>query len=78
MRDDLIRVQTYIRVPADLLDGGIIEVTGVAEEASTDRVGVLQAIKDLSSKGRLATLPQLKLTCLLVGRVDAVKPDVVL
>lgn len=74
----LIGVQTYIRVPADLLDGGIVEVTGVAEEASTNRVGVLQTIKDLSSEGRLATLPQLELTCLLVGRVDAVKPDVVL
>lgn len=68
----------YIRVPADLLDGGLIKVTGVAQEASTDRVGVLQTIKDLAGEGRLATLPQLKLTGLLVGRVDVVEPDMVL
>lgn len=70
--------KTYIRVPADLLDGRIIEVTGVTEEASSDGIGVLQTIKDLGGEGRLATLPQLKLTGLLVGGVDAVEPDMVL
>lgn len=69
--------KTYIRVPADLLDGGIIEVTGVTEEASSDGVSVLQTIKDLAGEGRLATLPQLKLTGLLVGGVDAVEPHMV-
>lgn len=65
-------------MPADLLDGSIIEVTSVTEEAGANRVGVLQTIKDLRSEARLAALPQLKLTCLLVGGVDAVKPHVML
>lgn len=65
-------------MPADLFDGGIIEVTGVTEEAGANRVGVLQAIKDLRREGRLAALPQLKLACLLVGGVDTVKPHVML
>lgn len=70
--------KTYIRVPANLLDGGIVEVTCVTQEARSDGVGVLQTIIDLGGEGRLATLPQLELTGLLVGRVDAVEPDMVL
>lgn len=65
-------------MPADLLDGSIIEVTSVTEEAGANRVGVLQTIKDLRSEGRLAALPQLELTCLLVGGVDTVQPHVML
>lgn len=74
----MVRSKTYIRMPANFFDGSLVKVAGVAQEASANRIGVLQAIKDLAGEGRLATLPQLELTGLLVGRVDIVEPDMVL
>lgn len=70
-------LKTYIRVSPDLLDGLIVEVTGVTGEETTNLVGVLQAAKDLIGEGELATLPQLKLPSLLAGAVNRVQPDMV-
>lgn len=68
--------RTYVRVPPDLLDGGIIEVTGVAQEVLANLVCVLQAVEDIVNHGLLATLAQLE-TLILSGGVNVLDPVVV-
>lgn len=68
---------TYVRMSSDLLDGGIVKVTGVAREGTADLVGVLETLEDGIDKRELAALPQLKLASLLAGGVNRVQPGVV-
>jgi hypothetical protein len=46
----------YIRVSADLLDDILIEVAGVAHQASADVVCVLEAAEDVIDHGSLRRL----------------------
>lgn len=64
--------KTYIRVPANRLNGAVVKVTGVTGEASADRVSVLQSIENLVGEGKLATFPQLLFTGLLICGVNRV------
>lgn len=68
---------THIRVPPDLLERLVIEVAGVAGQATDDVVCVLETLEDVGGDGELGTLAQL---CALVLRlcVDALDPLVVL
>jgi hypothetical protein len=66
----------YIRVLTDLLDDVLIEVARVAEEATSDVVGVLETVEDLVDHGRLRALLQVHLD-LLGGGVDVLHPGVV-
>lgn len=61
---------------SDLLDGGLMEVTGVALEATGNVVGVLHASKSLLDGGSEASLAELK-TLLLAIIVDVFDPVVV-
>lgn len=65
----------YVGVAADLLDGGLVEVARVAEEAA-DIVGVLQTLKDGLDQGLLASLAKLEALIALLG-VDVLDPRVV-
>lgn len=68
---------TYVRMSSDLLDSGIVKVTGVTSEGTADLVGVLKTLEDGVDERELATLPQLKLAGLLAGGVNRVQPVVV-
>lgn len=48
-------------MPADLLDDLIIEVAGVADQAASNAVGVLEAGEDVIDKREGGTLPELSL-----------------
>jgi hypothetical protein len=50
---------TYVRMPADGLDGLLVKVTRVAKNAAGDVVCVLEALKDGGSDRELGTLSQL-------------------
>jgi hypothetical protein len=67
----------YIRVSADLLDDILIEVAGVAHQASADVVCVLEAAEDVIDHGSLRALAELGL-CDLSLLVKALYPAVVL
>lgn len=76
---------THVRVPADLLDDGVIKVTSVADKAAADLVRVLEALEDIAGQFEAeAALAQLQNTLVLVlgeglgpGIMDAVDPRVV-
>lgn len=67
---------THIRVSPDLLNGLVIEVAGVAQEASDDVVGVLETLEDVGGQRELGALPQLH-AVLLVLCVDVLDPTMV-
>lgn len=56
---DKRRLGTYIRMPADGLDGLLVEVARVAEDAASDVVRVLETLKDVGSDRELGALSQL-------------------
>lgn len=69
-------VGTYVRMSADGLDGLLVKVTGVAEDATGDVVCVLETVKDVGSDGELGALLQLHAVGLGLC-VDALDPVVV-
>ena len=58
---------------ADLLDGVIIKMSGIAQQGAGDIEGMLQAPKDLIGERFLRPLPQLKLP-VFAGGVNLVHP----
>ena len=68
---------THIRVPPDLLEGLVIKVAGVADEATDDVVCVLETLEDVGGDGELGALAELHALILSLG-VDALHPLVVL
>jgi len=64
-------------MPPDLLNGILVEVTGVPEEALTDAVRVLQTLEDIINEGDLAPLPELN-PLVLAAFMDHLHPAVVL
>ena len=67
---------TYVRMPPDLLDGLLIEMPGVAQEALADLVCVLQPVEDIVNQQLLAALLQIS-TLRLVERVHLLEPGLV-
>lgn len=51
---------TYIRMPSQLLDNGLIKVTRISEEASSNVEGVLQSMESFVKERDLRPLPQLE------------------
>lgn len=50
---------THIGVPSDLFNDVLVEVAGVAKEAASNVVGVLQTLEDLDGDGLLRALAKL-------------------
>lgn len=69
-------VWTYVGVPPDLLDDLIIEATGVAQEAVSDLVGMLDTAEDIITD--VETAPPELCPLLLALSVDLLDPRVVL
>ena len=67
---------TYVRMPPDLLDGLLIEMPGVAQEALADLVCVLQPVEDIVNQQLLAALLQIS-TLRLAERVHLLEPGLV-
>lgn len=63
-------------MPADGLDGCVIEMTRVAHQSTDNVVCVLETIKDVLSHRELRTLAQLHTLILALG-VDVLDPAVV-
>ena len=62
---------------ADLLDDGVVEMPGIAQEVASDVVGMLDASEDVvSNHGELGTLPQLG-PGVLALEVDVLHPAMV-
>jgi hypothetical protein len=68
---------TYIRMSADLLDDGVIEVAGVTQEITSDIVCMLEALEDVGCDGELRSLPKLG-SLILAVEVDVLHPAVVI
>lgn len=68
--------KTYIGVVSDLLDGGRLEMTSITTEAVTNVVGMLQATKEVISRGEETTLAEFK-ALLLAILMDVLDPVVV-
>jgi hypothetical protein len=66
---------TYIRMPADLLDDIVIEVSGVSQELLPDVVRVLQPAEHIVQQRDLTTFPQLS-HLELPGSVNILHPAV--
>lgn len=64
-------------MPADLLEGLIVKVTGVAHQAADNVVCVLQTLKDIGGHRELGALAELHAVILSLG-VNALHPLVVL
>lgn len=71
---DAIQGKTHVRVPPQLLDNSVVKVAGVAQEVSTNVVGVLQALEGNVNAAEERALLELELVVLvlLVKRVDPV------
>lgn len=67
---------TYIRMPPDLLNGLLIEVTGIAKEAAADVVGVLEASEGIVHRVEETPLAELK-SLILTLAVDFLDPHLV-
>lgn len=67
---------TYIRMSADLLDDGIIEMARVAQEITSDVICVLDTFEDVGGEGELAALSELR-SLVLALEVDVLHPAVV-
>lgn len=67
--------EAHIRVPPDLLNGGLVEMTRVADEASANGVGVLETVVDLGHEREFVALAQLVPRSLVSG-VQVLDPRV--
>ena len=68
---------THVGMSADLLDDGVVEMPGIAQEVAGDLVGVFDAGEDVvDAHGELGTLPQLG-PGVLALEVDVLHPAMV-
>jgi hypothetical protein len=67
---------TYIRMSSDLLNGRVIEMPRVTQEAIGDVVCVLETLKDIGSDGELRAFSKLCSDVLALS-VDVLHPAVV-
>lgn len=68
---------THIWVPPDLLEGLVVEVAGVTDQAADDVICVLEALKGFRGHGKLGALAEFHALVLSLD-VDALHPLVVL
>jgi hypothetical protein len=65
----------YIRMPADLLDDGVIEMSGIAQEVASNVVCMLETLEDIGGDWELRAFPELR-SLNLSGSVDVLHPAV--
>ena len=50
---------TYVRMSPNLFNSIIVKMTGIAQKASSNIVGMLEPVEDAGRKGKLVTFPEL-------------------